>query len=58
MDFLYQQGICFTPKDITHGAEALNEFDQLHTELTPTIVVDGEVIVGFDRRKLEDALMN
>jgi hypothetical protein len=30
--------------------------DQYQSRATPTIVVDGEVLIGFDRNKLEQML--
>ena len=57
MSFLSQRGVKFTPKDIAHEPESLQEFKKLHADSTPAIVVDGRVIVGFDQKKLEAALV-
>jgi len=56
MSYLSQKGVSFTSKDIANDNEAFDEFAQLHSAGTPTIVVDGKVIVGFDRAGLDVAL--
>ncbi len=56
MNYLSQKGVSFTSKDIANDSQAFDEFAQLHTAGTPTIVVDGKVIVGFDRAGLDAAL--
>jgi hypothetical protein len=56
MSYLSQKGVSFTSKDIANDNQAFDEFAQLHTAGTPTIVVDGKVIVGFDRGGLDAAL--
>lgn len=43
-------------KDISVDPEALRELLNLGSRATPTIVVDGEVIIGFDRNRLEHLL--
>ena len=56
MSFLSQHGVKFTSKDIANDSKALQEFNDLHTDATPTIVVDGQVIAGFDQKKLQAVL--
>lgn len=52
MEFLSRQGIPFVAKDIQEDPEALDELLNLGSRSTPTIVVDGEVLVGFDGPRL------
>ena len=56
MNYLSQKGVSFTSKDIAGDSQAFDEFVQLHSAGTPTIVVDGKVIVGFDRAGIDAAL--
>ena len=56
MTYLSQKGVSFTSKDIANDNQAFEEFAKLNTPGTPTIVVDGKVIVGFDRAGLDAAL--
>jgi len=56
MDYLKQKGVSFTAKDIAADPQAFQEFSKLNSRGTPTIVVDSEVIIGFDRVRLDAAL--
>jgi glutaredoxin 3 len=53
MDFLKQKGVSFISKDIANDQQAFDEMVQLGAQGTPTIVVDGEAVVGFNQRRLE-----
>ena len=55
-EFLSQKGVRFTDKNIREDPEALAELQKLGYRATPVTVVDGEVVVGFDRGKLERLL--
>ncbi|MBI1892905.1 MAG: glutaredoxin family protein [Candidatus Rokubacteria bacterium] len=55
-EFLSQRGILFTAKDIQEDPAALDELHWLGYRATPVTFVDGEVVVGFDRGKLERLL--
>jgi protein-disulfide isomerase len=46
----------FVEKDIRADPDALQELLQLGSRGTPTIVVNGEVIVGFNQSRLEQLL--
>jgi len=49
--------VAYTEKDITQDREALAELvEELHSRATPTVVVDGEVVVGFDAARLQELL--
>ena len=55
-EFLSQKGIDFTQRDISQDEEALAELLDLGVMTTPVTVVGGEVVVGFDRKKLQALL--
>jgi len=55
-EFLSQKNIVFTERDVATDESALGELQKLGYMTTPVIVVDGEVVVGFDREKLEKLL--
>lgn len=53
-EFLSQRGVVFEEKDITKEPSAVDELEKLGTMTTPVIVIDGEVIIGFNRKRLEE----
>lgn len=55
-EFLSQKGILFTAKNIREDPTALAEFQRLGYQATPVTIIDGEVVVGFDRGKIERLL--
>ena len=55
-EFLSQKGVEFTDRDILQDEEALAELGELGYMTTPVTVVDDEVVVGFDRDRLEGLL--
>ena len=55
-EFLSQNKIEFTDRNIAVDQAALDELEKLGYMTTPVIVVDGEVVVGFDRDKLQTLL--
>lgn len=55
-EFLSQNKIEFTDRDLTSDETALAELERLGYMTTPVTVIDGEVVVGFDRDKLEKLL--
>ena len=56
MDYLSQKGVSFTAKDIANDKDAFKEFAQLKTPGTPTIVIENDVVVGFDPKAIDSAL--
>ena len=56
MEFLSQKGVAYTARDISTDMEARKELVGLGSRATPTIKVDDEVIIGFDRGKLSALL--
>jgi len=52
MEFLSHKGIVFTAKDVSVDLEARQELIALGSRATPTITVDGQMLIGFDPTKL------
>jgi arsenate reductase-like glutaredoxin family protein len=55
-EFLSQKGIPYVERDISQDEPALAELEKLGYMTTPVTTIDGEVVVGFNRRKLEEIL--
>ena len=43
-------------RNVIADQEAMAELEKIGVMTTPVTVIDGEVVVGFDRRKLEELL--
>ena len=54
--WLTEHGIAFKERNITDDPSALEDLEQIPAFSTPVTLIDGEVVVGFDRRKLSDLL--
>jgi len=53
-EFLSHHKIPFTDRNIAEDPAAMEELvEKIGRQAAPVILVDGEVIVGFDRGKLE-----
>jgi len=55
-EFLSQNKIEFTDRNITADEQALAELEKLGYMTTPVTVIDGQIVVGFDRDKLQKLL--
>ena len=55
-EFLSQNKIEFTDRNIAADETALQELEKLGYMTTPVTVIDGEVVVGFDVPKLRRLL--
>ena len=55
-EFLSQNKIEFVDRNIAADEAALGELEKLGYMTTPVSVIDGQVVVGFDRDKLEKLL--
>ena len=55
-EFLSQNKIEFTDRNIAADENALTELEKLGYMTTPVTVIDGEVVVGFDHTRLENLL--
>ena len=56
-EFLSQNKIDFIDRNVAADETALAELEKLGYMTTPVTVVDGEVVVGYDRAKLEKLLL-
>lgn len=56
MEYLSQRNIEFTEKNIRTDLDAMQEMVEMNSQSTPTTVIDGEVIIGFDREKISELL--
>ncbi|MCL4559341.1 MAG: glutaredoxin family protein [Chloroflexi bacterium] len=54
--WLSQKGVAFTVKDVATDEEALAELEALGAFSTPVTVIDGEAVIGFNRKRLEELL--
>ncbi len=55
-EFLSQNKIAFTERNIATDETALAELEKLGYLTTPVTLIDGEAVVGFDQAKLEKLL--
>lgn len=55
-EFLSQRGLVFEEKDITKDASSIEELERLGAMTTPIIVIDGDVVIGFNQKRLEELL--
>ena len=56
-EYLSQKGIAFTEIDVSKDKDKVQEMVQKSGQLgTPVIIVNGEVLVGFNQKKLDDLL--
>lgn len=55
-EFLAQKGVSFEERDITKDEKYVDELDEMGYASTPVTIIDGETVLGFDRRRLEELL--
>ena len=55
-EFLSQRGVPFVERDVAQDETALIELEQLGVFTTPVTVIDDEVVIGFDRERLNALL--
>jgi glutaredoxin len=55
-EFLSRKGVGYTDRDITRDEQALSELSKLGYMTTPVIQIDGEIVIGFDQKRLETLL--
>ena len=55
-EFLGQKGIQYSEKDVAQDPQAYEELAATGRMSTPLTRIDGEIVVGFDRKKLETLL--
>lgn len=56
-EFLSQNKIEFAERNIAADETALAELEKLGYMTTPVVLIDAQVVVGFDRAKLENLLL-
>ena len=56
-EFLSQRNVPFVERDIAEDETALAELEQLGVMTTPVTLIDDEVVVGFDRERLNALLL-
>ena len=57
--YLNEKGVNFVEYDVSRDSTAANEMVKLSGQMgVPVIVVDGSIIVGFNRPRLEQLLVN
>jgi glutaredoxin 3 len=52
-EFLREMGVGFMVKNVAEDEEAVAELERMGTSTTPVTVAGDEVVVGFDRERLE-----
>jgi glutaredoxin len=57
-EYLSQKDIAFTERDISKDDEAMKELQKMGVMTTPVTTIDGEIVIGFDQKKLEQLLGN
>jgi len=55
-EFLSRKGVPFVEKDVQADWDAMRELLDLEVMSTPATVIGGQVVVGFDRKRLEALL--
>jgi glutaredoxin len=51
-EFLTTHGIAFHARNVAEDSAAMDELMRLGVATTPVTVIDGEIVVGFDRERL------
>jgi glutaredoxin len=55
-EFLSQKGIPYVDRDISTDELALEELEAMGYLTTPVVKVDDEIVVGFNRKRLDELL--
>lgn len=55
-EFLSQKGVAYVERNVAEDAQALEELTALGYMTTPVLKVGDEIVIGFDRARL-DALL-
>jgi glutaredoxin len=55
-EFLSQHGVVFEERDVSKDEAALEELQRRSLMTTPVTLIDGDVVVGFDRARLAELL--
>jgi len=55
-EYLSQKGVPYIERDVATDEKAMEELSELGFMTTPVIKIDDEVVVGFNRKRLDDLL--
>ena len=55
-EFLSRKNVEFVERNVASDPAALAELEELGYMTTPVTLLDGEVVVGFDTKRLSDLL--
>ena len=55
-EYLSQRNVPFVEKDVLNDKSAMDELLKIGVLTTPVTVIDGEVVVGFNRARFEELL--
>jgi len=55
-EFLRENNVAFTDRDITSDSSALADLEKLGVMTTPVTVVDGQTVIGHDVNRLKALL--
>jgi len=55
-EFLSQRSVLYVERNVAVDERALEELTALGYQTTPVVIVDGEIVIGFDRARLEKLL--
>lgn len=56
-DYFTKQGIAFEERNVEHNPKFMQESVEKSGQMgIPVIDIDGEIIIGFDRRRIDAAL--
>ena len=55
-EFLSQKGVSFEERDVAQDEAALSALEQLGVMTTPVTLIDDEMVIGFDRERLNALL--
>jgi glutaredoxin len=54
--FLAQKGVEFEEKNVREDLDAMQEMVRMGAQATPRTVIDGEIIIGFDLKRISASL--
>jgi len=55
-EFLATHGISFQGRNVAEDAAAMEDLMRLGVATTPVTVIDGDMVIGFDPKRLADLL--
>ncbi len=53
-EYLSQRDIQYTERNVIEDETAMEELEKFGYMTTPVTVIDGEIVIGFDRKKLDE----